>query len=165
MISWNVELEYSAADADSAKLEDLADHLAAEGAACGIGRRKISVTLVVEASTLSEALVAGITQMSASLARAKVSAKIVAARVLSPDELERELATTPIPQLVGVAEVANLLKVSRQRASELAQSAMFPPPVARLSAGPIWLRSSIVAFAKAWDRRPGRRPRQETASK
>jgi len=165
MISWNVELEFSTANADSAKLEDLADHLAAEGAACGIGRRKTSVTLVVEAPTLSEALVAGIAQVSDSLARAKISANVVAARVLSPAELERELAKAPIPQLLGVAEVANLLKVSRQRASELAQSEMFPPPVARLSAGPIWLRTSIVAFAKAWDRRPGRRRRQETASR
>ncbi len=112
-MSWNVELEYCAADVDSEKLEDFADHLAAEGAACRIGGRKLSVMLVVKAPTLPQALDAGIAQLSESLARAKVNANIVAARVLSPGELERELANATIPQLVGVAEVADLLEVSR----------------------------------------------------
>ena len=53
-------------------------------------------------------------------------------------------------------EVAEILGVSRQRASELASSAGFPRPVANLAAGPVWLLSSINSFNEKWERRPGR---------
>jgi hypothetical protein len=64
------------------------------------------------------------------------------------------------PDLVGVAEVAELLGVSKQRASDLAHSEGFPAPVATLRAGPIWRRSQLARFAGGWERRPGR-PRRE----
>ena len=60
--------------------------------------------------------------------------------------------------LVGVAEVAEMLGVSRQRVHAIAQSqAAFPKPVADLSAGKIWLRRDIIAWAKSSGRGPQRR--------
>ena len=51
--------------------------------------------------------------------------------------------------LVGVAEVALLLGVSRQRVHQLVGSqADFPEPVAVLSAGKIWLRRDVLAWAR-----------------
>ncbi len=58
---------------------------------------------------------------------------------------------------VGVAELATLLGVSRQRASNLARSPGFPKPLAILAAGPIWHRALVSPFVKGnWHRRPGR---------
>ncbi|MEX0665557.1 MAG: DNA-binding protein [Acidimicrobiia bacterium] len=62
-------------------------------------------------------------------------------------------------ELVGVAEIADLLGVTRQRVHQLmTEQANFPEPVADLAAGKIWLKEDVVAWAETWDRRPGRRP-------
>ncbi len=55
-----------------------------------------------------------------------------------------------------MAEVAELLKVSRQRASALARSESFPSPVVALRSGPVWTRASVNRFVESWRRRPGR---------
>ncbi len=62
---------------------------------------------------------------------------LVEAEVLTATELDRQNALPSLPELVGVAEVAELLKVSRQRASALARSESVPLPVAALSSGPV----------------------------
>lgn len=51
--------------------------------------------------------------------------------------------------LVGVAEVAVMLGVSRQRVDELARTSTgFPVPDAVLSAGRIWKREDVEARAR-----------------
>ncbi len=51
--------------------------------------------------------------------------------------------------LVGVAEIAAMLGVSRQRVDELAKSgAGFPQPAAVLTAGRIWEREDVEAWAR-----------------
>lgn len=50
--------------------------------------------------------------------------------------------------LVGVAEVADMLGVTRTRVSQLASVPGFPAPVARLAAGPVWDRKDVEAWAK-----------------
>lgn len=54
--------------------------------------------------------------------------------------------------LVGVAEIARMLAVSRQRVSQLAETKDFPEPVVRLSAGPVWEREAV----EVWARQTGR---------
>ncbi len=56
--------------------------------------------------------------------------------------------------LVGVAEIAELLGVTRQRVHQLTQAPDFPAPVAELSAGRIYNRDEV----EAWARRTGRLP-------
>ena len=52
--------------------------------------------------------------------------------------------------LVGVAEIAEMLGISRQRVHAISQSHdEFPAPVADLSAGKIWHRHEVVAWARA----------------
>ena len=60
------------------------------------------------------------------------------------------------PELVGVAEIAEMLGVSRQRVHQLvrAKTIGFPRPVAELSAGAIWAREDV----EKWARKTGRLP-------
>jgi predicted DNA-binding transcriptional regulator AlpA len=50
--------------------------------------------------------------------------------------------------LVGVAEVAALLGVTKQRVTQLAEKPDFPKPTVRLAAGPIWERADVEAWAR-----------------
>jgi len=51
-------------------------------------------------------------------------------------------------RLAGIAEVAEMLGVSRRTAARYANRSEFPAPVARLRAGPVWLADDIEAWAQ-----------------
>jgi predicted DNA-binding transcriptional regulator AlpA len=53
----------------------------------------------------------------------------------------------PIPSLVGLAEVAELLEVTKRTASAYTVRDDFPPPVQRLAATPVWRRDEVEAWA------------------
>ena len=67
---------------------------------------------------------------------------------------------TRIPKLAGLAEVAGLAGVTRQRAYQLTRHPKFPKPVQELAMGPVWRESDVVAFL-ATPRAAGR-PRLRT---
>jgi predicted DNA-binding transcriptional regulator AlpA len=50
--------------------------------------------------------------------------------------------------LMGTAEIAELLGVSSQRVSQLTATTAFPPPVARLRAGSVWERADVERWAR-----------------
>jgi len=52
-------------------------------------------------------------------------------------------------QLLGVAEIAAMLGLTRQRVNQIIQSDGFPAPVAELSAGRIWSRAAVEAWVAA----------------
>lgn len=55
--------------------------------------------------------------------------------------------------LVGVAEIAEMLDITRQRVDAIVRTHDdFPQPQAELKAGRVWLRSEV----EAWARRTGR---------
>ncbi len=56
--------------------------------------------------------------------------------------------------LVGLTEIAQLLRVSRQRAHQLTTAAAFPPLVVELASGKVWHREDV----ERWARRTGRLP-------
>lgn len=60
----------------------------------------------------------------------------------------------PVPDLVGTAEIAELLDVSRQRVHQLVTRPDFPKPIAKLAAGMIWERLDV----QRWARETGRLP-------
>lgn len=72
------------------------------------------------------------------------------------NELDRVLEESSYPGLLGVAELSELLDVSKQRASELARMPHFPSPVAELKSGPVWDESMVQRFVRDWKRSPGR---------
>jgi predicted DNA-binding transcriptional regulator AlpA len=60
-------------------------------------------------------------------------------------------------RLAGLAEVAELLGVSKRSASRYTRRSDFPEPVARLAAGPIWDADEVERWAaKQRPFRPGR---------
>ena len=52
-------------------------------------------------------------------------------------------------ELMGIAEIAELLGVTTQRVDQLARTDGFPKPTAELAAGRIWRRHDIEAWARA----------------
>jgi hypothetical protein len=89
--------------------------------------------------------------IQAAAARAELAdLGLVRFEVMTGDEQDAELAEPLIPELVGNSEIADILRVSRQRANQLTKRPNFPAPVARLVAGPIWTRTSIERFLEEW---------------
>jgi len=93
---------------------------------------------------------------------AGASASIREGRVLSWGDFEAETFRPSTPQagLAGVAEVAEILGVSRQRVAEIRKDhEAFPAPVADLKSGPVWDRAEVERFERGWERkRTGRKP-------
>lgn len=64
--------------------------------------------------------------------------------------------------LVGLTEIAAMLGVSRQRASQIVRAYDdFPAPVAELASGRIWETAAVEAWAEAHPVRPPGRPAAE----
>lgn len=82
---------------------------------------------------------------------------VVAVTVMTTKEADRRMDERQ--ELVGIAEIARMLKVSKQRASALSRRGDFPAPIARLQAGPIWRAGDLSTFRMNWRRRPGRPPK------
>lgn len=51
--------------------------------------------------------------------------------------------------LVGTAEIAEMLRVSRQRVYQLSQLPDWPEPIARLAMGAVWRTTDIEAWARS----------------
>lgn len=81
---------------------------------------------------------------------------VTVVEIKSAERLDRELAEPNFPRLVGVAEVAELLDVNRQRASQVTRTGAFPGPIADLAMGPVWTEPQVLRFVEAWQRKPGR---------
>lgn len=90
---------------------------------------------------------------------------VVRAEALTFEELDRDLETRNLPELVGVSEIAELLDVTRQRASALAKRPDFPSPIASLASGPVWTRPSLNRFVDEWPRKEGRPPKLRTITR
>ncbi len=87
---------------------------------------------------------------------------VVRADALTFEEQDRELELPNFPELVGVSEIADILGVTRQRASALAKTAGFPTAIATLASGPVWTRPSLNRFVDDWPRKDGRPPKLAT---
>jgi predicted DNA-binding transcriptional regulator AlpA len=62
--------------------------------------------------------------------------------------------------LVGLAEVAELLQVTKRTASNYSGRSDFPAPIERLASGPIWRRADIERWAReTLPLPPGPRPK------
>jgi len=90
---------------------------------------------------------------------------VLSVEVKTAAALDAELARPRYPEMVGVAEVAAMLGVSRQRVSVLLRNhRRFPPPIAEIAAGPVWTKDSVARFVESWDRRPGRKRNEADAA-
>jgi predicted DNA-binding transcriptional regulator AlpA len=88
--------------------------------------------------------------------------RVTELQALTMDEVDRRLAQSTVPEVVGIDEVAELLGVSRATLFNRRDTdPAFPPPIAR----GVWLRSTIEVYARAHEApRRGRpaKPRPES---
>lgn len=113
------------------------------------GSRRLETTLTVTADDVHEAAARAIDAITE-----RVAGDVLAVEVMTTAEHDRRLADRPT--LVGVAEIAEQLGVSKQRVSALSQRDDFPRPLAHLAAGPVWRAGDLSTFATGWRRQPGR---------
>jgi hypothetical protein len=52
-------------------------------------------------------------------------------------------------ELAGLAEVADMFRVTKRTATNYTRRSDFPAPLDRLAAGPVWRRSDVEAWGKA----------------
>jgi hypothetical protein len=152
VIEWSVRIELAGefTEEDADKITTI---LAKNSPATGFGPSELDAQFCVEAGNAQDAIKKGVNLLMAAL---KKPARIVGVEALSMEDLDRSIAESKAPDLVGVSELADLLKVSKQRISKISSAAEFPKPIAKLAAGPIWRKIAIARFAEAWERRPGR---------
>lgn len=140
-----------------ALITGLADHFVGAASFAPQGKG-VSLNMWVESASAWEALKSGDGAVRRELAKiAVLDVDLVESLVVEWERAQVKLAEPNQPDLVGLAEIAELLAVSKQRASALAGAGSFPEPVARLKSGPVWERASILGFVETWYRRPGRR--------
>src|SRR6266542_4296115 len=114
-MDWVVTLEAEVSDTFNGELADrIVDDLAEFSPAVGGRGQRVGVTMSVDAPTSRAAFDRAHAAFRQTLGR---RANVIEARIQSEDELERELEAPPVPALAGIREVAEILGVSRQRAS------------------------------------------------
>lgn len=120
-------------------------------------RGRTEVATYVTATGVRQAVSDGLERVGAALMSAELSGETVAVEAKTEQERLAELAADDIPEMVGVAEIQEILGINtRQQVGQLAQRKDFPEPVAELKAGRIWRRSDVNEFRKRWRRTPGR---------
>jgi len=76
---------------------------------------------------------------------------------LSYDTIIAIMPSARVPELVGLAEVAELLGKSRRQAIRWTSEPGFPTPVARLRATPVWRKADVERWASTAPLRRRRR--------
>lgn len=163
MAEWSVrlEIEHSAPEVIEEQIDTIVDALERYAGVVSYNVRVISARLFIIAPTPLRAFGAGLQIFMAVLRKTGVRPTHISdVEVQAWSDLERRLDMPNVPELVGVAEVAQLLHVSKQRASEVARSKVFPRPIAELASGPIWKKVAILRHATQWSRKPGRPAKQ-----
>jgi hypothetical protein len=82
-------------------------------------------------------------------------AALVSQQVVHADVFHAQLETVSLSELLGTAEVCEVLGITRQRLYQLRQSGRFPAPDRELTATPLWMRSTLKDFTVGWRRIPG----------
>ena len=60
------------------------------------------------------------------------------------------LTVDVVPDLVGVAEAAEIMGWDKRRVITYIDRGHFPDPIAALAGGRIWLREDVEAYAEEW---------------
>lgn len=159
---WTVRIEIS--QPRVVFTDDHADHvidaLRLYSPSVSYGRHTMSARFYVAAESPTKAADSGLGLLLSALRKVGPRTpltSVVGVEVQAIHDLDRALDEPNLPDLVGVDEVAKMLEVTKQRASQLAKKQEFPKPVVLLASGPVWKRVAVARFAGYWDRRPGRK--------
>lgn len=150
--AWSVYVELDSRDVSDDAMDGLHENLAEASPSVGTAPNgNLSVRIFVDTATARQAGETALKTVTAAARTQGITAPVVGFEVLTEDELDRRNDEPAVPDLVGTAEIAEMLGVSRQRASQLIQRDDFPPAVATLKATPVFLRDQVEAFGRRWD--------------
>ncbi len=162
MKEWSVELAIAnplgRGEAAEDVIDELVDHLARYSTVASYSAQELTARFTLQAGSVEAAVTKGLGLFVTALGKTGFGADpvFVRAEAETMADLDRRLMESNAPDIIGVAEVAGLLGVSKQRASELARSPEFPRPIVVLAAGPVWRKTSIARHIATWIRHPGR---------
>ena len=168
MTEWSVEVDLEVEVGEGEEAEDridaLLEILEPRSPAVSYQARWLSARFIVDERRAKDAAWRGLEVINVALKKAGFNPPGDALRfeAESLEALANRVDESNAHELIGVSELAELLTVSRQRASELARSADFPAPVARLQSGPVWRKTAVARYVGHWERKPGRPPRELT---
>lgn len=161
MEAWSVYVELAATDTLDSAIDALHDALAEHDAAIGTAPNgNLSAQLSIKAGTARKAIQAALTAVTSAAAALGITTTVMGIELMTEEELDRRLAAPAVPDLVGISEIAGMLDVVRQRATQLAKRDGFPRPSLTcgraLSTSASRLRPGLRAGIAAWDVRLAR---------
>ncbi len=164
-MEWSVSVEfehYAPSPITEEAVDDILEELRDSAAVASYGHGRLGLRLSVRGASIKMAVEKALAVLVPVLRRNGIHVSaLVRAEAETMEELERRLQEPAIPEVVGVKELADMLKVSKQRASELARTESgFPKPIQVLASGPVWIKPSILKYCESWIRRPRGRPRK-----
>lgn len=118
--------------------------------------RGYSVTVWLDHVNAASAAAAAAAELDVETGWGNSTGTLVSVSAQTEADYEAAAASPGIPAIVGAADVAQILGVSRQRVHQLAQTAGFPAPITRIKMGPLWDELAILTFDSRWERKPGR---------
>lgn len=168
MKEWSVRFSVNRPDTTFTEtdVDTILDALKTHAASGSYSPHELSVRFTLASPLPARAVVEGLKLFHSALREAGIAVgeeRIVDVELELAPDLDKQLLESNLPELVGVAEVAQILNVSKQRVSDLARSPDFPRPIEILAAGPIWKKSAILRHVGLWPRKPGR-PRKSALS-
>jgi hypothetical protein len=169
--AWSAYVELQSMTTTEETLDEMADLLTDHYASIGYAPNgNLSVQLSVDAATARQAIDDALKAVTRAARDAGGPTVILGVELLTVEEQERRLNEPAIPELIGLGEIAEMFVVSRQRAGQVAAKEGFPPAVARLKAGPVFVADQVRRFAESWKRDTGRpraasRPPQKAPAK
>lgn len=146
------ELDRPAKNVSDDEVDKLMDFASVYSPAVGASPHgRLEMTVTIPAMTLRQAVHTATALLED--AGAAIAAGVSSIEVMSTADFDDRVGMERLPSLIGSAEAAELLGVSRQRVAQLVDSGQLPAePVGR---NLILARASVEAFA-ARDRGPGR---------
>lgn len=153
--SWVARVEWCTPDTyDEPSLDLVMEHLGGHDAAIAAGPENgtYSATVTVYANTLRKAIASALELVAGATGETLSGLEVLRAEIHDDRVLQ-----PAVPELVGFAEIAEMLEVSRQRAAQLAREhADFPPAVVATKTGPLRTRAAVEDWASRWERKSGR---------
>lgn len=138
------------------------------GAGVSFRPYRFTVSMAVEAEDQVDALRQGIRRVDEAGHKVEILGwelwDFPRVEVTDWNEFERELERPTYPPILGIAELAEMLGTSKQRASVVARNQDFPRPYAELASGPVWFEPHVRRFVDEWERKPGRPRKERTES-
>jgi hypothetical protein len=135
--------------------EDILDELAQFSPAVQFGNGLLSTTATRRANSPIEAydyIYEALNSLTGKL-------EIELVEIKSTERQDRDLEVSNLPELVGLAEIADLAGATRQRVFQMTANRGFPFPVMELRSGRLWNKAAIASYLEK--RRPGIPPRPE----